>query len=328
VNILSIKCTLLLVATAVASVAYADEPQWWTNKKQQCGLDRNLAYETWRTQGYRCSGANSGTSSADPAVQLGTALGNAVGDALIQSFQQAGAERAQRLQQMNEESRAHQQQEDERLAEQARNDARHTQSAVANLEGVLKFSDPNPSPVRAPADSGVQLNPGALTTEALSLRPSGVSGAAISSTAKEQLLSATSGKETLGQAFDNGNGAGDVSVSTAPPVVTTPSSEPLDAKLVNNKDYQAAAATLVQTKATADALNKKRSDLEAIQTTSPTPERQIEIYNLSGQVNGANGALLQAQNNLRAVKRTIEGSPVIVDATSGSSSPAPISPAP
>ncbi|MGZ4897966.1 MAG: hypothetical protein ACXV9O_16070 [Candidatus Angelobacter sp.] len=38
-------------------MAAAAEPQWWTNQKRACGLPANLAYETWRQQGFPCRSA-------------------------------------------------------------------------------------------------------------------------------------------------------------------------------------------------------------------------------------------------------------------------------
>jgi hypothetical protein len=97
---------------------------------------------------------------------------------------------------------------------------------------------------------------------------------------------------------------------------------------LTNKDYQAATAELAKAQAAADVLNNKMADLQGQQNVSPTPQRQIEIYNLSGQVHQANGAVITATSNLDTVKKKIlkDGPPIVVDRsapTPGQSAAAP-----
>jgi hypothetical protein len=47
-----------LSVVLVCHLAAASEPQWWTNQKRACGLPANLAYETWRQQGFPCRNAS------------------------------------------------------------------------------------------------------------------------------------------------------------------------------------------------------------------------------------------------------------------------------
>ena len=100
----------------------------------------------------------------------------------------------------------------------------------------------------------------------------------------------------------------------APLKIATPTAQaaPLDPKYANNKDYQAASATLAKAKAAADALSKQESDLEVLQKNNPTPERQIQLSDLSARVNQANGAAKLAQNKVDAVKKEIDGPAIIV----------------
>lgn len=152
-------------------------------------------------------------------------------------------------------------------------------------------------------------------------------GALPANSAKEQLLN--SGKETTGQLFDNGKAHDDAVVDARLPNVATPAAAtPLDPRFAKSKDYQAAAATLTKAQTLADTLNKKITDLQDQQKASPTPARQIEIYNLSAQTNQATGALTIAKNNLDTVKKKIieSGPAIIVD--DSQAGPAQSKPAP
>jgi hypothetical protein len=132
-----------------------------------------------------------------------------------------------------------------------------------------------------------------------------------SSSAQGQLRN--SGQESTGRLFDNGGAHDDATVDTSKVRdVETPPSQPLDPRLANNKDYQAAAADLTKTTAAAAALNKKMTDLQDQQKANPTPDRQIEIYKLSSQVTEANGAVAIASNKLDVVKKKIITGPAIV----------------
>jgi hypothetical protein len=48
--------TLALFGVFCCQLATAQQPQWWINQKRACGLAPNLAYETWRRQGFPCPG--------------------------------------------------------------------------------------------------------------------------------------------------------------------------------------------------------------------------------------------------------------------------------
>jgi hypothetical protein len=289
----SLKLALLFVVSFSAVSALAGEPAWWTQKKADCHLSPSLAYNDWVAQGSPCNTASSGastTTSTDPAVQIGHDLGNAIGQALVQSMQQVAAERERRRQQMANENRMAAEAEAERLAEQARKEARQNQSALDHLQGVMKFSDSD-----APAATVAK-------TAALP-----------SNSAKVQLTN--SGNGTTGQLFDGGKAHDDAVVDARLPNVATPSSQAaaLEVKLARDKGYQAATADLTKAQATADAVNKKMANLQEQQKASPTPERQIEISNLSGQASQANGAVAIATNNLDSVKKKIiESGPAIV----------------
>ncbi len=97
--------------------------------------------------------------------------------------------------------------------------------------------------------------------------------------------------------------------------VPTPLAQAVEARFARNKDYQTAASELARTQAVADALNKKMAELVSKQSASPTPERQTEIYNLSGQVHQASGAVAVATANLDTVKKQIikDGPATVVD---------------
>ena len=321
--------SLFLTIALVSASAMAAEPAWWSQKKADCRLSSSLAYNDWTAQGSPCYRSNSAAapSLSTSGSQLGTAIGNALGDAVIRSVQaveQMAAENARRRAQMADENRAAQEKEAQRLAEQSRNDARQVESAQAHLQGVLKLSDPDDDIVPPVANAGgkaaspgqaVQTNPGAMTAEGLARPPASAAGALAASSAKGQLINGTSGGETLGQLFDNRSGPAEATVIARIPGAATPAAQPaaLDPRLASNKDYQAAAATLATAKAAAEALKERQADLEERQSKSPTPERQIELYNLSGQVSVANGTYIQAENKLAVVKKTIMAPPVIIE---------------
>ena len=87
---------------------------------------------------------------------------------------------------------------------------------------------------------------------------------------------------------------------------------PLDPRFAKDKDYQAAATELTKAQTLADTLNQKMKDLQDQQKASPTPERQIEIYDLSAQTNRENGAVAIAKINLDTVKKKIISGPAII----------------
>jgi hypothetical protein len=58
----SLMCPMLLHGSA-----QAQEPAWWTQQKQACGLSPSLAYNTWASQGYPC---RSSQPAQDPRVAL------------------------------------------------------------------------------------------------------------------------------------------------------------------------------------------------------------------------------------------------------------------
>lgn len=187
----------------------------------------------------------------------------------------------------------------------------------ATASGGLSFmAVPTPSGNSAAAGnaapSGVQLNPGAKL-EAMTDAKS--AGAIPAGSAREQLFN--SGKETTGQLFDGGRAHDDATINARWPDVATPSAQPVDARFANDKDYQAATTDLTNAQAAADTLNKKMTGLQDQQQRSPTPERQIEISNLSAQANQAKGAVVIAAGNLDAVKKKIvkDGPAIIVDDT-------------
>jgi len=150
-------------------------------------------------------------------------------------------------------------------------------------------------------------------------------GALPATSAKEQLLNG--GKEGTGNLFDGGKAHDDACFDASLPNVATPAAAaPLESWVANNKDYKASAATLTKAQTLADTLNKKITDLQDQQKASPTPARQIEIYNLSAQTNQANGALAIAKNNLETVKKKIiESGPAIIvdDGQAGPAQPKP-----
>jgi tetratricopeptide (TPR) repeat protein len=181
--------------------------------------------------------------------------------------------------------------------------------------------DPAKANNGAPPASVVQFNPGAKFGKAPEVP---VERAKVANSAREQLFN--SRFESTGQLFDGGRGHDDATVDARLPDVATPLAQAVEARFARNKDYQAAASELARTQATADALNKKMADLVSQQSASPTPERQTEIYNLSGQVHQAGGAVAIATANLDTVKKKIiqDGPAIIVDdGTPAAAQPAP-----
>lgn len=209
--------------------------------------------------------------------------------------------------------------------------------AVADTHSAPATSpapDAKTSGNRAPANTGnstglfgspgTPANTGLEFTAAPPALAVGSSKGLRSNSAKEQLFN--SGRETTGELFDNGKAHDDNNVDTSLPDVGTPSAQarPLDVKLARDKDYQAAATELTQAQSKADTVNKKMAELQGQQKAGPTPERQIEISNLSAQASVANGAVVLAQNNLDTVKKKIieSGPAIIVE----DSTPAPAQP--
>jgi len=184
--------------------------------------------------------------------------------------------------------------------------------------GGLPFMAAKPASADNPAkaDNGappapvVQFNPGAKFGKAPEVP---VEGAKDAGSAREQLFN--SRFESTGQLFDGGRAHDDATVDAKLANVPTPLAQAVEARFARNKDYQAAASELARTQAAADALNKKMADLVSQQSASPTPERQTEIYNLSGQVHQASGAVAIATTNLDTVKKKIiqEGPAIVVD---------------
>lgn len=173
----------------------------------------------------------------------------------------------------------------------------------------------------APPGSAVQFNPGAKFGDAPEVK---VEAGKEAGSAREQLFN--SRFESTGQLFDNGRAHDDAAVDAKLADVTTPLAQAVEARFARNKDYQAAASELAKTQAVADALNKKMAELVSQQSASPTPERQTEIYNLSGQVHQASGAVAIATTNLDTVKKKIikDGPAIVVDdAAPAGAQPAP-----
>jgi hypothetical protein len=158
--------------------------------------------------------------------------------------------------------------------------------------------------------STVQFNPGAKIENS---PPVPVKRADTANSAREQLFN--SRFETTGELFDGGRAHDDATVNAKLADVPTPLAQAVEARFARNKDYQAAASEVAKAQATADALNKKMADLVEQQKAKPTPERQIEIHNLSGQVHQASGAVAIATTNLDTVKKKIiqEGPAIVVD---------------
>jgi tetratricopeptide (TPR) repeat protein len=187
-----------------------------------------------------------------------------------------------------------------------------------DVSGGLPFMAGKPAAADSPAkaDNGAappavfQFNPGAKYGKAPEVT---VEGAKEAGSAREQLFN--SRFESTGQLFDNGRAHDDAAVDAKLANVATPLAQAVEARFARNKDYQAAASELARTQAAADALNKKMADLVTQQSASPTPERQTEIYNLSGQVHQASGAVAIATTNLDTVKKKIiqEGPAIVVD---------------
>lgn len=131
-----------------------------------------------------------------------------------------------------------------------------------------------------------------------------------------QLLN--SRKESNGQLFENRED--EARANGIVQNIGTPSSQasPLDPKFAGDKGYQVAAMQLANVQAGADAVNTRMADLQSKQTASPTQERQIEISNLSVQVQMWNGAVLLATNKLADVKqKIIKSGPAIVVTNAG-----------
>lgn len=92
----------------------------------------------------------------------------------------------------------------------------------------------------------VQLNPGAANADIGG--PAAVEDATPAHSALDQLLNATNGSETTGQAFDGGQGQSDTTVNLQPPEPETPDvnpipedDEPLPSDVVDDPDVQDAA---------------------------------------------------------------------------------------
>jgi hypothetical protein len=207
----------------------------------------------------------------------------------------------------------------------------------ASPSGGLPFLASNPAVPDGSAHASnaaqpgvvVQTNPGAkLEPPAPVVKPV---AAIEASSAKEQLFN--SRFESTGRLFDNGQGPDDAELDPKLkeklPDVATPSAQPLDPRLAKSQDYRTAAMDLAKAQIQAETLNRKMTDLEDQQKTSPSPERQIEISNLSAQVSQAKGALTIATNKLDAVKKKVieEGPAIVVDDSAPASRDATPAPA-
>jgi hypothetical protein len=187
-----------------------------------------------------------------------------------------------------------------------------------DASGGLPFMAAKPASADSPgkADDGaapanvVQFNPGEKNGRAPDVPVKGVKP---ENSAREQLFN--SRFKTTGELFDGGRAHDDAVLDGKLADVPTPLAQAVEARFARNKDYQAAASELARTQATADALNKKMAELVEQQKAKPTPERQIEIYNLSGQVHQASGAVAIATTNLDTVKKKIiqQGPAIVVD---------------
>ena len=95
------------------------------------------------------------------------------------------------------------------------------------------------------SQTAVQLNPAAAAADVGG--PAAVEGATPAHSALDQLINATNGSETTGQAFDNGQGQSDTTINTPPPTPDTPDAtavpddQPLPPDVVNDPDVQSAA---------------------------------------------------------------------------------------
>ena len=111
-------------------------------------------------------------------------------------------------------------------AQQARHDARLKQREMNSLTGALKFSANDPQ-LDGTQSQSVQLNPGATSAAARSLRAVPNEGAIPSATAMGQL--SNSAAETTGQLFDNGLGPSDARPAVASGGPATPAAVPVEA---------------------------------------------------------------------------------------------------
>jgi hypothetical protein len=93
--------------------------------------------------------------------------------------------------------------------------------------------------------TAVQLNPAAATADVGG--PAAVEGATPAHSALDQLINATNGSESTGQAFDNGQGPDDTTVDTTqqtpatPDATAVPDDQPLPPEVVDDPDVQSAA---------------------------------------------------------------------------------------
>ena len=201
------------------------------------------------------------------------------------------------------------------------NGAKPGNNATASSGLPFMASNPattgNPAQVSnsTPPDNAVQLNPGAKSDEAQTFHRVDNTAAIKSDSAKGQLFNSL--KESIGQLFDNGRSHDGDGVPVDPKMgdVATPSAQAVDPRFAKSADYQTAAKDLTSAQATAETLNRKMTTLQDQQKSSPTPQRQIEIFNLSAQVTQANGAVTIATNNLDTVKKKItkDGPAIVVD---------------
>jgi hypothetical protein len=53
--------TVGLFLAFACQLAMAQEPQWWRDQKQSCGLRSNLDYQTWTQQGSPCPARDGGS---------------------------------------------------------------------------------------------------------------------------------------------------------------------------------------------------------------------------------------------------------------------------
>jgi tetratricopeptide (TPR) repeat protein len=187
----------------------------------------------------------------------------------------------------------------------------------------------NAAPDNAPGQHGGELNPGARTAEGTDLARTAVANPpAPTASSTQELLRSAAGGESLNKLYDNGRANNDPLVAKTMNVSTPTSAAPPDPRLVASPKYWEAMNALATANATAATLNGQMKALAEEQQAHPTPERQIQISNLSGPVAAANGAASIAQTNLDTVKQTIMGPPIIVDGPApAGSSVAPVPPA-
>ena len=129
----------------------------------------------------------------------------------------------------------------------------------------------------------VQLNPAAATADVGG--PAAVEGATPAHSALDQLINATNGSESTGQAFDNGQGPDDTTVNTTPQTPSTPDAstvpddQPLPQQVVDDPDVQSAAQNYneatVAAVAAAAAYTVAEQNFSALKSQPNAPAAQL-----------------------------------------------------